>query len=1014
MILLARLLPLLLGLLPVLQDPADEQYQFLAGLYDKGLHELVVREGTSFLEKHPRHGRADLARYRVAGSLYELGRLEEAAAHYRLLAAREGFEFRPESALRLGQCALSLGRLEEAASAFEQVRSEEAAYLHLPAAFLLAETRFRQERFSEAAPLYEEVLAAEDNETWARDALYGLTWCRFRLGEEEECLRLAARFEERHAGDPLVQEIRFLRGEALLELDRPEEARAAYLSVQGGPFADAALRGAAFATSRLARPAEAAALFGRLAAEFPESGFRAEARLQQGIHLLQAGEARAAVEVLNRPETGATPEVLYWRGRAWLAAGEAGTALQTLEAAWEEARDPGLRARLATARGDALFQLGRLEEAALAYDAAGSDYALQAAAVASLNAGRPEEAERVARRLLETHPDSPYREVALLALGEALLARERPAEARTAFEEVAATTGDPGRRSRARSRIAWCRYLAGETEVAARAFAELLQEQPEAAEAEEAAWMAGRAWLDAGRTEEARSAWRAYLAAWPEGPHRPRVLLALGRLEGGEAGRALLVELARKWGGDPLAPEALFEAADAACKAGAHAEARRLWQQLLERYPASERVEDSLYGLAWCHFETGESGPALVWLDRLEPRLVPEEGPSPRPELLLSVRELRVWSEKALGHPDRARAAFESFAALCRDPERLGAAARVTASALQEAGRGEEAVLLLAGVRDRLTDPDAAAAALLEEAWALLELGRGGEGEARLAAIRRLTGARPENAELAFFLGEARFEAGEDEAARALYRQALEPDPNPVRSRALYKLGFAALRQDDLEAAAAAFAEIVERYPEDELWGESLFLEGEARFRMGDHAGAAERFSRLREAVPEHEVLPKALFREGLARAQLGQWEEAERLLSELLRREPEFPNRAEAELWRGRALAALGNPRAARAAFEAVLARDQGVLSARARLGLGLLHWEAGEMDAALSEFLKVAVLYGHDEEVAEGLYRAGLCLERLGDPDRARARYEEILERFPGTAHAGPARERLDALGG
>src|SRR6185503_11903503 len=126
----------------------------------------------------------------------------------------------------------------------------------------------------------------------------------------------------------------------------------------------------------------------------------------------------------------------------------------------------------------------------------------------------------------------------------------------------------------------------------------------------------------------------------------------------------------------------------------------------------------------------------------------------------------------------------------------------------------------------------------------------------------------------------------------------------------------------------------------------------------------------------------------------------------------PQFPNLAEAELWRGRALAAQKKGRAARAAFERTLALDQGELAAQARLGVaGLLEGE-GRTDDALSEYLKVALLYAHEPSVAEALFRAGRALETLGDPKKAAERYRELVTQHAASPFAREARERLRVL--
>jgi TolA-binding protein len=160
------------------------------------------------------------------------------------------------------------------------------------------------------------------------------------------------------------------------------------------------------------------------------------------------------------------------------------------------------------------------------------------------------------------------------------------------------------------------------------------------------------------------------------------------------------------------------------------------------------------------------------------------------------------------------------------------------------------------------------------------------------------------------------------------------------------------------------------------------------------------------------ELRTKALFRLGLALGELGRWSECEGRLAELARAAPQFPNLAEAELWRGRALAEQRKTRPARAAFERTLALDQGELAAAARLGLGKLAEAEGQMDAALSEYLKVALLYAHEESVSEALFAAGRVLEAQGQADKAGARYRELVEQHPDSPFAARAQERLRDL--
>jgi len=110
------------------------------------------------------------------------------------------------------------------------------------------------------------------------------------------------------------------------------------------------------------------------------------------------------------------------------------------------------------------------------------------------------------------------------------------------------------------------------------------------------------------------------------------------------------------------------------------------------------------------------------------------------------------------------------------------------------------------------------------------------------------------------------------------------------------------------------------------------------------------------------------------------------------LKREPHFENLAEAELARGRACAELGRARAARQALARVLSvAGDSVLGARAHLALGGLALAERDREGALAEYLKVAVLYAAEDEVAEALYRAGDVLAAQGKTAQAEDRWRE-----------------------
>ena len=351
---------LLFPLLAAPQGGPDEQYQFVIGLAEKGLHEQVIREAEDFLGSYPDHQKAVPTRYRLAAAQYSLGRLADAATNFTPLAALEGFEFRAESGLRLAQCQLAADQFTEAAASLETVLILEKEYLLKPSTFLLAEAYFRGGEYEKAKKRYVEVAGVEE---YTKDSLYGMTWCAYRLQDYDEAVRIANDFAGRFGNDPLVAELMFLAGEAHLEAGRSEEALASYQKVAAGPFVDAAVRGAGFAAAKVGDHAGAAGHFARIVADFPESRFRLEAMLQQGIHLLKAERGAEALQALASTDLNDNADALYWRAQAQQRTGDPEAAIATLETAISLDPSDELRGRMASARGDILFDLGRHDEA---------------------------------------------------------------------------------------------------------------------------------------------------------------------------------------------------------------------------------------------------------------------------------------------------------------------------------------------------------------------------------------------------------------------------------------------------------------------------------------------------------------------------------------------------------------------------------------------------------------------------------------------------------------------------
>jgi len=988
------------------RDGADEQYAFIAGLAEKGMHERVVKEAETFLAQYPRHAKADAARYRMACSLFELHDTEKATTEFKKLFSRREFEFEAEVAFRLGQCELETGDCAGADAAFQRAVAAHKDYLAAPATWLLGEARLRCGHYDTAASSYEAVLALDPKGDYADDAIAGLAWCAFKEKKFDAAADQARKFLQQFAKNERADELRFLLGEALFELKQPKQALEAYGSVGRGAWTDGALRGAGFALADLGDHGRAARQFERVATEFPESPHAAECALHGGIEWLAANEPAKALALLESKAAGESVDLLTWRSRAEAAAGDQQAALKSVDRALELAKDADSQARLRGARADVLAAMGKKDEALREYERAGSDYALQAAAVAALQANKPADALRSAQKLLDQFPASSYRNDALMVVGEALLASKRFEPAAKSFEDAAANEQDPAKRVRARSRIAWCKYLGDDKAAAAELFAAIAGENPDAPEADEAAFMAARAREASGDAKLAAEGYDRYVARFPKGTRRDEAQFRRARLDDTAGGLARFEALLREHPQGEYAAKARYELAERYAAAGRCPDAIAYYRALIEQDGASDLVPAATYGLAWCLQKSGDAAGAVALL---RPSI---EAKDLDPELRASALELLVWSEAAITPPDGLGAAWRALLTAVNDEERLLRATRIATEALRKADRVPDALALVDAFAKRTKDPKVGARLAVERVYLKLEQKRLDEAERELARAGSVLKDDVGVAEAAFFVGEATSESGNAKRALELYDQAARSTQNPSRDRALYKAGFARLKADDAAGAERCFAELVETCPKSALFYEAVFLVGESQYRQGRFDEAIANLERVRAEAPDHDVMPKVLFRLGLARAERENWKGALEALTALSTKKPDFENAAEAELVRGRALAHLNRSRDARGAFERTISLDKGALAARAHLELGRLHVAAKEYDTALSEFLKVAVLYDLPEETAEGLLLGGQALEALGDPKRAIEQYREVVEKHGASKSAPLAKQRLKEL--
>ena len=778
-------------------------------------------------------------------------------------ARRLASEFADDAQLGLGFAALQAGEAEAARREFARVVEEFAASpLGATARLEIARSLYTEGRHDEAAQRLAALLdasaaVADDVRQQARE-LNGL--CALASGRGEAAL---AQLQQALTAAPAADRPRlsFALGEAHADLGQWEAALAAYDAVPADAPASLrgeALYGACFALHQLGRPAESSAGAAALRALEPPHRLRPQATFAIAENAFATGDYAAAErEYAALADDAAHRDRAAWK-RAWC---------RYLEGAHEDAAE----------------RFGAIAAAATSF----AEEALSMQALASCEAGRGEAAlaladryrvrfptgefldrtERTAARVLRQRGDLAAarqrlaRAAAAAAGAQALADRAEQAElaylqgdfaaADALFAELAAADGAAG--ARAAAGRAWCAFELGDDAACAErleaAFAHA------AADGERAGLLELRSALAHRRADwpAAIAAAREFLQRFPRHDKAPAMRYALGVAEArsgdSATARRTLAGLARD-GGYERSDRVHYELAWACRRDGDEAAALAAFAVVAEGDDA-ELVGEARLHLGTAALAAGDFVAARAHLGGVTG--------SHRGKALyrLGFAEL----DAADGDVERLAAARDHFAAITALPDeplrgealflgaecchRLqdlrGASERLQRLLADEPGheRADRARLLLGECAVGLDDPATAIAALEPYVRAAQVANDGEPGDA----------ARADLARAHLWLGRARLQRGEHEAAEANFLRVTGLSESALAAEAQFRIGESRLARDDLAGAADAFVKLPILYGHAE-WVRRGLLQAGRVYRRLQQPEKAERF--FRELLQQH------------------------------------------------------------------------------------------------------------------------------------------------------------------
>ena len=1017
-------------------DPALREYLSANGLLNRGMNELAVGEYRRFLEAHPKHEKAGVARYGLGVALFRMKKYEEAATELRPLLGKKDFEFAAETLLIVGQSEFEQKKYEPAVEPLSRMAREHPTHDAADdAAAMAVESLYRLQRYDDIDGVWTlfEKNWAESSLRERADYLRGLALVAKK--DDASAAKHLAAMTQRLPQGQFADRATLLRAQCLhREGDLPSAATAygallnkddalaadatfglAVLSQQAGDDKSASEHFDRFLQKWSEHPSVAAAMLdrGRLcvaqqqydrardllskgAEKDPQRGDEAAywlAKCDLRQEKYQQAASRLQTAISANPKSRLLAEMMYDRGVALAKAEDVAGAIAALDEFRSAFADHALEA-------DATALQATLEHQRQAYDASAklcdaflskhADHA-QASAIAFLAAeddmlrDKFEDAAGKYETFLAKYSDDAQARTARYRLGSAQFRLDRADDARTNLSQVVngRETEKPYRR--ALLMLGDIAFRKAEWEQAIGLLGDYLSFGSEQPSADDATLKLGLALARSERLDEASAKFGDLLSTFPESPHRLQAVF--------ERGQVL------------LAQEKLDEAAgafDEVVKAGDsrfHTFALNHLATIAMRKQDWDRASELYAQVHGAKPEEGAEGMATDAMFRRGQALMAAKK---YPEAASAFAALLEQGGAGTGGR-AAEAQAQRAIALSRSGEHEAALASI--EALSKLDSSKVAVDLLAAVA-------------YERAWCLRELERTDDA---MKAYRDLLAAHAAdvNAPHAMLeLAEMEAAAGNHEqSAQLLGRlnevadtEARKVDPG-VRERGLYRLAVSEFELKKNQEAATHAEAFITAFPESTLIASAHLFAGEAQFKLSQWQEASGHFSTIANSFKDDDGVPTALLRLGECEAQLQRWPESEKAFADYLERFSDSELWFQAQFGLAYARENRGLHDQAMEAYRKVIDRHSGPTAARAQFQIGECLFAQKKHSDAVRELLKVDILYGYPEWSAAALFEAGRCFEEMGQSEQARSQFAQVKEKYPDTEWAKLASQRLAA---
>jgi TolA-binding protein len=896
------------------------------------------------------------------------------------------------------------------------------------AIYYRGECLYARDKKAEAAAGYAELLERFPNDELALDALYALGVTQEELGRYEAAGKSYDAFLEKYPKDALAVEVAMRRGETLFALKQYQAAIEWFAHAAGRKgfrMADhAAIRQAA-ALAQLKKYAESARLYGSVPEKFPKSRYVGTANLAGGKCYFLAGEYKAARALLGRLLAAggkSSPEAAHWFARSLLKQNRPAEALDALEKVLPKSGKSPWAARLRMDQADALYEIpDRRSESVSRYAALASEYpeapeaesalymagfvalgqgdfkaarthataflnkytkselladVTAVAAESNLQLGKPAEAERLFGQLLAEYADRPEAASWQVRRGLTLHLQKKYKETIAALEPVLESIGDP-------AALAEARYLVGGSQAELKRFDAAivsleasLAAKPDWRQADDTLLVLANAYRHTNQLDKAMASAGKLIAQFPKSRLLDRAHYWLGEYAyaGGdyETAAAEHRRVVDTWPKSNLVPHALFGLGWSQLNRKDHAGAEKAFSRLVEAYPKHKLTARARFARGTARQQLGKYAPAV---DDLQAMLAAGPTAAERSD----ARYILGLCQAGMKNHAEAAAAFEAL--LKDDPKYTGA--------------------------DKV---------LYELAWTLSAMKKNADAAERFDRLAKSHPDSPLAAEALYHVGEFHYNRKQYDKAATAYHAAAEKTAGKtidavLKEKAAHKLSWSYFHQDKFAEARRSFASQRKTFPDGKLASDAAMMEGECLFKQDKFEQALAAYEEVKNPSSD-DFGALSLLHAGQAAAQLKQWKKSLELLTRCARRFPDSVYLPEVLYEQGYARQNLGQLDEAAGLYRSVIAKTNREVAARAQFMIGEIFFQRKKHADAIKTFYKVIYGYSYPQWQANATFEAARCFEVLKKKDQAVKLYEELLEKYPKSDKASPARQRLNSL--